>query len=52
MMEDAITDDPTDGISGPKLSRYLPDVLSIEEVEAIIAAIDMSEPTGFSAIAP
>ena len=46
MMEDAITDDPTDGISGPKLSRYLPDVLSIEEVEAIIAAIDMSEPTG------
>lgn len=46
MMEDAISDDPTDGISGPKLSRYLPDVLSIEEVEAIIAAIDMSEPTG------
>jgi len=46
MMEDAISDDPTDGISGPKLSCYLPDVLSIEEVEAIIAAIDMSEPTG------
>jgi len=46
MMEDAISDDPTDGIAGPKLSRYLPDVLSIEEVEAIIAAIDMSEPTG------
>ena len=42
MMEDAISDDPTDGIAGPKLSRYLPDVLSIEEVEAIIAAIDMS----------
>ncbi|MBK7009637.1 MAG: site-specific tyrosine recombinase XerD [Saprospiraceae bacterium] len=46
MMEDAISDDPTDGIAGPKLSRYLPDVLSIEEVEAIITAIDMSEPTG------
>jgi integrase/recombinase XerD len=45
LMEDIINDDPTDLINGPKLTKYLPDVLSIEETEAIINAIDMSEET-------
>ncbi len=45
LMEDLINDDPTELINGPKLAKYLPDVLSIEETEAIINAIDMSEPT-------
>jgi integrase/recombinase XerD len=46
LIEDLINDDPTDLVNGPKLGRYLPDVLSIEEVESIINAIDMSEETG------
>lgn len=46
LIEDLINDDPTDLVSGPKLGRYLPDVLSMEEVESIINAIDMSEETG------
>jgi integrase/recombinase XerD len=45
LMEDLINDDPTELVNGPKLTKYLPDVLSMEETEAIITAIDMSEPT-------
>ncbi len=45
LMEDLINDDPTELVNGPKLTKYLPDVLSIEETEAIINAIDMSEET-------
>jgi integrase/recombinase XerD len=45
LIEDLINDDPTELINGPKLTRYLPDVLSVEEVEAIMNAIDMSEET-------
>ncbi len=45
LMEDLINDDPTELVNGPKLTKYLPDVLSIQETEAIIQAIDMSEPT-------
>jgi integrase/recombinase XerD len=45
MMEDLIKDDPTELVTGPKLAKYLPDVLSIEEVESVINAIDMSEET-------
>jgi integrase/recombinase XerD len=45
LMEDLINDDPTELVNGPKLTKYLPDVLSIEETQAIIDAIDMSEPT-------
>ena len=46
MMEDVIDLDPTELITGPKLGKYLPDVLSVEEVDAIIATIDMSDPLG------
>jgi integrase/recombinase XerD len=46
LMEDIINDDPTELINGPKLSKYLPDVLSIEETAAIIDAIDMSAENG------
>lgn len=45
LMEDLINDDPTELVNGPKLTKYLPDVLSMEETEAIITAIDMSEET-------
>lgn len=44
--EDMIRRDPTDLIQGPKLGRYLPDVLSVEEIERMLAAIDLSHPQG------
>lgn len=40
------TTDPTELLQAPKLPRYLPEVLSIEEVEALLAAIDLSQPEG------
>ena len=46
LMEDIIKDDPTELLEGPKLRRKIPDVLSYEEVEAILDAIDLSEETG------
>ena len=38
--------DPTTLLEAPKLKRSLPDVLSFEEIEAIIGAIDLSKPEG------
>lgn len=38
--------DPTALLEAPKLARHLPDTLSFEEIEIIIAAIDQSTPEG------
>ncbi|MGM9789832.1 MAG: site-specific tyrosine recombinase [Candidatus Cryptobacteroides sp.] len=38
--------DPSDGIETPKPGKYLPSVLSIEEVEDIMASVDTSTATG------
>jgi integrase/recombinase XerD len=46
MMEDIISVDPSDLLSAPKLSRKLPDTLSVEEINALLDAIDMSTPEG------
>lgn len=46
MMEEITENDPTQLIEGPKLRRKLPDVLSIEEVDNVLAAIDLSTPDG------
>ena len=40
------TENPCDGIASPKLGRYLPEVLSVEEVTAIMEAVDTSTPQG------
>ena len=37
---------PCDNVDSPKLGRYLPAVLSIEEVDRIIASTDISTPKG------
>ena len=37
---------PMQGIDTPKITRYLPDVLSFEEVEAILSSFDLSTPEG------
>lgn len=39
-------DDPTALIDGPRRGSHLPDVLSIEEIDALISAIDMSKAEG------
>ena len=40
MTEGIIDDNPCDRIDSPKMGLYLPDVLSVEEVEAIILSAD------------
>jgi integrase/recombinase XerD len=38
--------DPTTLLEAPKLTKHLPDVLSFDEIEKIISAIDLSTPEG------
>lgn len=40
------TDNPMDLIDSPKSERRLPEVLSIEEIDAMVAEIDLSQPQG------
>ena len=42
VLEGLLKDNPCDKVDGPKLGRYIPDVLSVEEVEAVINAVDTS----------
>ena len=46
LQEQIITIDPTALLEAPKLKRALPDILSFEEIEAIINAINLSTPEG------
>jgi integrase/recombinase XerD len=46
MMEGMIEENPCDMTDAPKLGTYLPDVLSVEEVEAVMEAIDTSTHLG------
>jgi integrase/recombinase XerD len=46
MMEEVITDDPSYLIDAPKLGRKLPDTLSFQEIEDLLAGIDLSLPEG------
>jgi len=46
MMEDVISTNPVDLLSSPKLSRKLPDTLSLEEINALLDSIDLSTPEG------
>ena len=41
-----MTADPTTLLEAPKLKRALPDVLAFDEIERMIAAIDLSRPDG------
>lgn len=44
--EGTLTEDPTALLDAPKIGLHLPNVLSVEEVEAIINIIDLSTPEG------
>lgn len=46
VLEQIVTTDPTTLLEAPKQKRALPDTLSFEEIESIIAAIDLSKPEG------
>ncbi len=46
LLEDIIKDDPTELLEGPKTGLRLPEVLSKEEIDWIISAIDLSKPEG------
>ncbi|MGN0186307.1 MAG: site-specific tyrosine recombinase [Paludibacteraceae bacterium] len=41
-----IAADPTELLQQPKLPHYLPEVLSLAEIEAVLATIDLSQPDG------
>lgn len=45
-IENLVQKDPTALLETPRLKRALPDVLNLEEIEGIIAAIDLSKPEG------
>ena len=46
ILEDVISNDPSNLIEGPKKELKLPDTLSTEEIDQIINAIDLSHPLG------
>jgi integrase/recombinase XerD len=46
MLENEISEDPTELLESPRLPRKLPDVLSYEEIETMLSAIDHSTPEG------
>ncbi len=44
LLEDAVDENPVDLLEMPRGSRHLPDVLTNDEVDAIIATFDLSQP--------
>ncbi len=46
MLENVIATNPVDLLESPKLQRKLPDVLSLDEIDRLIAAIDLSTSEG------
>jgi len=46
LIENLIKDDPSELLEQPKIGRKLPEILTIEEIDALIAAIDLSKNEG------
>ena len=46
MLEGVVTSNPTLQLPTPKTGRHLPDVLTLQEIDAMIGTIDMSKPEG------
>ena len=46
LLEDIISDDPSELLEGPKLRRKIPDILGVEEIDLILNTIDLSHPQG------
>ncbi len=45
-VEGYIDSDPSELLEVPRIGRHLPEVLSVEEIDSMIAAIDLSTPEG------
>ncbi|MCF0188016.1 MAG: tyrosine recombinase XerD [Bacteroidaceae bacterium] len=46
VMDRVIDDDPTQLLGAPRLPEHLPEVLSLEEIDAMIASVDLSKAEG------
>ena len=46
LQERIVTNDPSELLEAPKLKRALPDVLTLEEIDTMLGAIDLSKPEG------
>lgn len=46
LLEDLVQTDPTELIEMPKLGRKLPEVLNVQEIDAMLRIIDLSQPEG------
>ncbi|MDR1865598.1 MAG: site-specific tyrosine recombinase XerD [Bacteroidales bacterium] len=46
LMDNVIDADPARTVDHPKIGIKLPDVLAVEEIDALLAAIDLSKPAG------
>jgi len=46
LLEDVVKANPSELLDSPKTGRKLPDVLSVEEINKMIGAIDLSKPEG------
>jgi integrase/recombinase XerD len=46
LIDEKINSDPTALLEAPKIGRRLPEVLSVEEIDDLINAIDLSKPEG------
>ncbi len=46
LIEDVLNDDPSELLEMPRIGRKLPEVLTIEEIDQLIAAIDLSKAEG------
>ena len=44
LLDGQLTADPSELIESPRTGRHLPDFLSVEEIDAMVQAIDMSRP--------
>jgi integrase/recombinase XerD len=46
LIEEKINSDPTSLLESPRIGRKLPDVLSVEEIDMLINAVDIEKPEG------
>ena len=46
LVEDLLDDDPTELLESPRMHRKIPEVLSFREINAMLAAIDLSDANG------
>ena len=46
LIENKIEDDPSELLDSPKIGRKLPDVLSMDEIDWLIDAVDLEKPEG------